>query len=205
MNFATGEIRWILGDPSEWESPWKEKLLQKVGDWRWPYHQHGPQLTSRGTLLMYDNGNYRSIPPAEKTSAKDNFSRVLELEIDEEAMTVKNVWEYRGGQKNHPTFYAPFYGEADELPKTGNILITDGGHIELEGGIPSDKIPSDYQWARLLEITHEKSPELVWEVKVASPPARNVGWSIYRSERIPSLLPFAESLMQEWSQNNPEK
>jgi arylsulfate sulfotransferase len=197
MNFATGEIRWILGDPSGWESPWKEKLLTKVGDWTWPYHQHGPQLTSRGTLLMYDNGNFRSIPPAEKTLAKDNFSRVLELEIDEEAMTVKNVWEYRGGEKDHASFYTPFYGEADELPITGNILITDGGHIELKGGIPSDKIPSDYQWARVFEITHGKTPELVWEVKVASPPAKNVGWSIYRSERISSLLPFAESLMRE--------
>jgi len=200
MNFATGEIRWILGDPAGWESPWKEKLLSKVGDWTWPYHQHGPQLTSRGTLLMYDNGNYRAIPPAENTIGEDNFSRVLELEIDEQEMTVQKVWEYRGDNKGHQPFYTPFYGEADELPKTGNILITDGGHIELKGGIPSDIIPSDYQWARLLEITHETPAELVWEVKVASPPERKVGWSIYRSERIPSLLPFAESLMRELNQ-----
>ncbi|MBD3672823.1 MAG: aryl-sulfate sulfotransferase [Planctomycetaceae bacterium] len=195
IHFPTGEIRWILGDPAEWKSPWKEKLLRQKGEWIWPYHQHGPQLTSRGTLLMYDNGNYRSILPDDGTAAPDNFSRVLELKVDEEAMTVAKVWEYRG--ENHEPFYTPFYGEADQLPQTGNILITDGGHIELEGDIPSDKIPSDHQWARILEITHETPAERVWEVRIESPIEKGLGWSVYRSERIPSITPFAESLIAE--------
>lgn len=202
IHFPTGEIRWILGDPAEWESPWKEKLLSKKGEWIWPYHQHGPQLTSRGTLLMYDNGNFRSIPPREQTAGPDNFSRILELEIDEEAMTVSKVWEYRGD--DHEPFYTPFYGEADQLPQTGNVLITDGGHIELEGKIPSDKIPSDHQWARILEISHETPAELFWELRIESPIEREVGWSVYRSERIENLIPFAESLIEELSNSKPD-
>ncbi|MCH5375023.1 MAG: aryl-sulfate sulfotransferase, partial [Planctomycetes bacterium] len=195
INLDTGEIRWILGDHTGWKSPWKEKLLTKEGDWVWPYHQHGPQLTSRGTLMMYDNGNYRAIPPNEPVVGKDNFSRVLELEIDEEAMTVSKVWEYRGAGHEH--FYCPFYGEADELPQTGNILVTDGGHIEYRGGIPSDKIPSDEQWARILEVTHETPAKRVWEVRLESEREYHLGWSVYRSERIEGLLPFAEKLQGE--------
>jgi hypothetical protein len=198
INIETGEIRWILGDPTGWRSPWKEKLLEKKGDWVWPYHQHGPQLTPRGTLLMYDNGNYRAIPPNEPVLGKDNFSRVLELEIDEQAMTVSKVWEYRGA--GHEPFYCPFYGEADELPKTGNILVTDGGHIEYLGGVPSDKIPSNQQWARVLEITHETPARLLWEVRLESEPQYELGWSVYRSERIESLLPFAEELQVKLSE-----
>lgn len=200
IHFPTGEIRWILGDPTGWESPWKEKLLRQEGEWVWPYHQHGPQLTSRDTLLMYDNGNFRSIPPREQTVGKDNFSRILELKVDEEAMTVSKVWEYRG--RDHTPFYTPFYGEADELPQTGNVLITDGGHIEYEGDIPSDKIPSDHQWARILEITHESPAELLWEIRIESPLEKQVGWSVYRSERISGMTPFAESLVAELSSKN---
>lgn len=195
MNFDTGEIRWILGDPTGWKSPWREKLLRKQGDWTWNYHQHGPEVTSRGTLLMYDNGNYRAIPPNEATVARDNFSRVLELKVDEEAMTVSKVWEYRG--EGHEPFYCPFYCEADQLPETGNILVTDGGHIEYLGGVPADKVPSDEQWARIFEITYDTPAELVWEVRLESERDLQIGWSVYRSERIASLLPFAEKLQVE--------
>jgi arylsulfate sulfotransferase len=195
LNFMTGEIRWILGDPAGWKEPWKSKLLAKQGDWIWPYHQHGPQLTSRGTILMFDNGNYRAIPPAPATEADQNFSRVLELRVDENNMTVSQVWEYRGPDRE--PFYSPFYGEADELPRTRNILVTDGGHIETADGRPADEIPSDHQWARLFEITYETPAEVVWEVRLKTSPERQLGWSVYRSERIESLEPFAETLQAE--------
>ena len=78
--------------------------------------------------------------------------------------------------------------------------MTDGGHIEFFGGIPSDKIPSDEQWARLLEITHDTPAKLLWEVRLENSREFQLGWSVYRSERIPSLLPFAEKLQVELSE-----
>ncbi|HSG72852.1 MAG TPA: aryl-sulfate sulfotransferase [Planctomycetaceae bacterium] len=195
LNFTTGEIRWILGDHDGWDEPWKSKLLAMQGDWDWPYHQHGPQITSRGTIMMFDNGNYRAIPPELITGGSENYSRVLELKVDEENMTVSKVWEYRG--KGHEEFYSPFYGEADVLPQTGNILVTDGGHIEFADGRPSDIPPSDHQWARVFEITYDTPAEILWEVRLETPVERQLGWSVYRSERIESLEPFAEKLQAE--------
>ena len=181
MDRESGRIHWILGDHRNWREPWSDYLLAPKGDLQWPYHQHGPQLTPEGTILLYDNGNYRALPYDPPVLAPDNYSRVVEYRVDEEAKTVEQVWEYRGEHR----FYSPFYGEADWLPRTGNVLITDGGRIELADGTPSDRIPSDHQWARILEITRSEPEETVFEVVLDSGLGSNLGWSVYRSERLP--------------------
>lgn len=180
------QVVWILGDPSGWRYPWRNLLLQPQGPLHWPYHQHGPELTPFGTLLMYDNGNYRAIPPEPKRSAPANYSRAVEYVIDEDAQSVKQVWEYGGGPRDE-RFYSTFYGEADRLPQTGNVLITDGGHIETADGLPSDDIPGGHQWARIIEVTHDLPSEKVFELRMDSGKDEGIGWSMYRSERLPDL------------------
>lgn len=181
----SGRIAWILGDHGNWREPWSHHLLQPKGDLEWPYHQHGPQLTPAGTILMYDNGNYRALPFDPPTPAPENYSRVVEFRVDEVARTVEQVWEYRGSEED--SFYSPFYCEADWLPRTGNILITDGGRIELADGTPADLIPSDHQWARILEVTHAQPAEKLFEVVIDSGLESPQGWSVYRSERLAGL------------------
>lgn len=185
LDWQTKKILWILGEPTGWGAAWQEYLLQPVGDLEWPYHQHSPQLTPHGTLMVYDNGNYRARPFDEPTSAANNYSRVVEYEIDEDAMTVEQVWEYRGSPRER--FYSPFYCEADWLPKTGNILVTDGGHIETKEGVPHDDVPAERQWARIFEITRAQPPEKIFEVTCDSGLGSPYGWSIYRANRIPNL------------------
>lgn len=190
IDWETKQIRWIFGDPEGWGAAWQDYLLKPVGDLQWPYHQHSPQLTPRGTLLMFDNGNYRARPYHPATRAVDNYSRVVEFEIDEQAMTVKQIFEFDGvfGER----FYSPFYGEADWLPQTGNLLVTDGGHIELEDGTPHDDVPGERQWARIFEITRDSPPRKVFEVRCDSGLGSPFGWSIYRASRIVNLIdPFA--------------
>lgn len=186
----SGRLVWILGNPEGWRAPWRDYLLQPRGDLEWPYHQHGPQLTPAGTILLYDNGNYRATPFEPKTSPRENYSRVVEYRVDETEMIVTQVWEYRENG-DHPS-YCPLYGEADWMPQTGNILITDGGHIETEKGIPSNTVPSDYQWARILEVTHDTPAEKVFEVRVDSGPESTLGWSIYRSQRLPDTQTLSD-------------
>ncbi len=185
IDWESKKIRWILGDPDGWGKPWKPYLLKPKGDLEWSYHQHSPQFTPRGTLMMYDNGNYRARPFNEATMAPQNQSRVVEFQIDEEAMTVEQVYEFRGTQGDE--FYCPFYCEADWLPITQNILVTDGGHIELEDGTPSDDVPAERQWARIFEITRTNPPEKVFEVTCDSGLGSEYGWSIYRANRFPNL------------------
>lgn len=190
LNWATKEIHWILGDPGGWAPEFEPYLLRPENpDFQWFYHQHSPQITPRGTLMLYDNGNYRARPFDRATMAPENRSRILELEIDEDAKTFRTVFEYDGGEEDR--FYCPFYCEADWLPKTKNILVTDGGHVELADGTPNDDVPGERQWARVFEITRDSPPQKVFEIRFDSGLGSPLGWSIYRSNRIRSLYgPF---------------
>ena len=185
VNRKTGKIEWIFGDHRGWSEEFQPLLLEPAGIMRWPYHQHAPQLTSSGTVLMYDNGNFRTVPYFNPVPAVNNRSRVVEFKIDEENRTVKQLWEYDGGPDD--TFFCPFYGEAEPLPKTNNILVTDGGHIELEDGTPHGIVPGKRQWARIFEITREPPHEKVFEIRCDDGFGSSRGFSIYRSIRIDDL------------------
>ncbi len=185
IDWETKKIRWILGDPDGWGEAWHKYLLQPQGNLQWSYHHHAPQITPRGTIMLYDNGNFRARPFDEVTVATENSSRVVEYRVDEANMTVEQVYAFQGYGTER--FYSPFYCEADWLPQTQNILVTDGGHIELEDGTPSDEVPSERQWARIFEVVREQPPRKVFEVLCASELGSRYGWSIYRANRRPNL------------------
>ncbi|MEZ6134067.1 MAG: aryl-sulfate sulfotransferase [Pirellulaceae bacterium] len=185
IDWNSQQIVWILGDPGGWGEAWQKYVLAPVGDTQWFYHQHAPQLTPTGTILLYDNGNYRARPFNPMTAASENFSRIVEFRVDEQAMTVEQIFEYRGGPGE--SFYCPFYGEADWLPQSDTLLITNGGHIELDDGTPADIVPSQRQWARILEIERKQPHRVVFDVTCQSPLGSSTGWSIYRAMRLPDF------------------
>jgi hypothetical protein len=71
-------------------------------------HQHSVYLSSRGTLVLFDNGNLKPI----------QRSRVVEYALDTTAMTATRVWSY----VPEPPIYCPSQGSVRELPN-GNLLI----------------------------------------------------------------------------------
>jgi arylsulfate sulfotransferase len=179
----TGELVWILGDPSAWTGQWQQYLLQPAdGDLQWPYHQHSPTITPAGTLLVFDNGTYRAIPPAPRVSAADNHSRVVEYEIDEEAMTVRQLWVY--GEAENERFYTPFLGDAVLLPESGNVLIAEGGHVVDAEGRLVDIPNAGWHWARIREVTRTDPSETVFEIVLPGEiGGLTPGWSIFRAWR----------------------
>lgn len=182
----TGSLVWILGTPANWKSPWKEYLLKAPADMPWFFHQHAPKVLSDGRILLFDNGNFRASPPDNKLPAKDNHSRVVEYRIDEAQGTVEQTWAYGGPETE--IFYSPFLGDADALPKTGNVLITDGGRVTDDKGVASDEIFSGYKSARIFEVTREVKPRKVFEIQIKpATPVGSPGWSVYRAARIPGL------------------
>jgi len=200
------EIIWIFGTHDGWGEKWQKYLLKPVGDnFAWPYHHHGPQLTQEGNIRLYDNGNFRTRPFNKPLRGSENHSRIVEFKIDEKAKTVQQVWQYDGSPDD--MFYCPFYCEADLMPQTGNYLITDGGHIELEDGTPFNTVPAEHQWARIFEITGDQSHEKVFELKCESPLRSPYGWSIYRSMKLKSLaeikveLDLIPELLKEETEN----
>ena len=61
--------------------------------------------------------------------------------------------------------------------------------IEPKAGIPSDEILVAHKWARVFEITREAKPRKVFELLIQAPhPVGFAGWSVYRAERIATLM-----------------
>lgn len=180
-----GQLRWILGPHANWEG-FEQFLLTPVGDpFAWPYHQHAPRRTARGTLLVFDNADYQASPFTGETKlpAAMNQSRAVEYEIDEQAMTVRQVWQFVAPVQ----LYAPFVGSAYELPATGNVLITYGGLCTIDG-VPSDDIAHCRGTGRIIEVARASGDRIVYDVEVEDPDPAAIGWLVYRAYRLPQLV-----------------
>ena len=156
---ATGAVRWRLGEGGDF-------ALAEGGAW---FHgPHAAQLTPSGNVLLFDNGFGR---PVEEGG---EYSRALELAIDDTAdpPTAEVVWEWRG----ETPFYSPVMGDADQL-SNGDVLVTVAAYVATG---------TDASVARLVEVTHEASPRVVWDVRIDHPTAR---YQVYQADRIDGLYP----------------
>jgi hypothetical protein len=171
-----GQLVWIHGDPGRWNPPWSAKLLTPTGtNFGWQYHQHGPHIDANGTLTLFDNGNYRVIPPTPFGPTSTFYSRGVKFHIDPAAMTTQVQWEYRGATP----FFSGFLGDCDPLPLSGNVLICDG----------AKQVPMmNKTYSRLVEITDSPVGK-VFELIVNDPavPSNPYNWNTYRSQRWPTI------------------
>lgn len=104
----TGKVIWALGGSAS-----KINQFAFVGDstggFRGFSHQHSAFRTSRGTLMLFDNGNVK--PPAQR-------SRIVEYELDEQAKVARRIWQYIP----EPPIFVTTMGSVSELPN-GRLLI----------------------------------------------------------------------------------
>ena len=183
LDADSGEIVWILGAHDRWSSEWSDYLLTPQGELEWPNHQHAPMVTPHETVLMFDNGTNRDGPAEREAPASAKYSRAVEYEIDEDAMTVRQVWAYGGPGPER--FYSSFISDADWLPETEHVLITSGGLITDPSGVATEE-GTGRRSASILEVTHETPADVVFELTVGDDwPAG--GWHVYRAQRISSL------------------
>ena len=185
MSRRTGDLSWILGTHNGWNADWNNYLLSPEGDFEWQYHQHAPMLTPTGNILLFDNGTFRARPFNDRMAAADSYSRVVEYEVDEELKRVSQVWAHEG--RGDERFYSGAFGDADWLPISGNVLMTDGGRITGAEGRSSDDFFNGQVWARIVEATHTTPAEKVFEITVRDESRASGGWYVTRSERLPSL------------------
>ena len=146
---------------------------EAADDFDWAWGQHAPLVLPNGNLFLFDNGlNRRFIPDPMFSSG---FSRGVEYAIDEENMTVRQVWSW--GEDRGIDYYAPIISDVDFLPTTGHRLIMPG----IVFG-PEPK-------AFVTEVT--ESGEVVFEAEVRFRNDLSTGepaWGqfdlVYRSERM---------------------
>ncbi len=133
-------------------------------DFEWNWLQHAPMLMPNGNLMLFDNGQYRNFGTAMP------YSRAVEYEIDEDAMTVRQVWQY--GKERGLETYAYIVSDVDFLPKKNNILFSPGfcnaNNVNIRGG-------------RVIEVNYD-TKEVVFEAFFNGGP---LDLQFHRAERLP--------------------
>jgi hypothetical protein len=141
----TGELGWQLGQGGDF-------LLQQ-GEAQWFSGQHAPEWEGPDRVLLYDNGSRETLR-----------SRVLELEVDAQALTASITWSW-----TEEGWFEPLYGDVDRLP-SGHVLVT-MGH--------SDGLPLTRERRSTLLELDPASGEQVWRLVMQG--ERD---GVYRAERV---------------------
>jgi arylsulfate sulfotransferase len=162
---GTGDILWRLGYEGDF-------TLASGAPAAWQYAQHAPRLIndiSAGIfkLAIFDNGNGRLLDTAgtvcDSPGADPCYSRGVIFNLNESTKAAEVYWEYKS-----PDF--AFFG--------GDIQVLENGNVELDEAGFEVFNPN----ARVLEVTGQPNPEIVWQLDVA-------GQFAYQAFRIPSLYP----------------
>lgn len=151
---TSGEVQWALGEGGDFEPLGDHELP-------WVEQAHAPEIQPDGSILMYDNGIYPGRP----------FSRVVQYELDEEAMTAAILWEYPGDLADD-AWFTSYWGDADRLDN-GNTLITAGSVLEFDTTSSVFEVTADGRKA--------------WQVRVLSRTDGGFAGG-YGAERIPVPL-----------------
>lgn len=105
--------------------------------------QHQVEWTANNRILLFDNGNPERCG---KTTAKRNYSRVVEYELNFELKTAKLIWSYE-----RKDIHGTIAGGVSRL-KNGNTLIAWGRHVKNIETAPT-----------FTEVTSKG--EVVWEAR----------------------------------------
>ena len=182
------ELIWLLAPHRGWNrsgdgTDLKTKLLQPLdangmpitdsrvlegfsdhSEFSWAWYQHAPKLTPQGTLFLFDNGDNRHY------QGQPVFSRAVEYRIDEEAMTIQQVWEY-GRERGHTT-YSSIVSDVDYHQDENTVVFMPGANYE--NGPNGKTIEVDYT-----------SKDVVYEAVIRNDGSAMYGIMFHRIERLP--------------------
>lgn len=119
VDYDTGEIRWILGDPTKnwFQFPSLRKFALRLGDDTLPpIGQHAVSIVKGGHLLLFDNGtNSRN-----QTPAGDNrdYSAARKYAISAKKKLAKEKWSYVAD----PIIFSPFCSSVYEDRRKNYLL-----------------------------------------------------------------------------------
>ncbi|MFZ7102529.1 MAG: aryl-sulfate sulfotransferase [Peptococcaceae bacterium] len=181
VDLDTKEVLWILSDPNDyWPENLIEKILTPVGkNFEYQYGQHAVMKLPNGDIFLYDNGNYRSKDPATALEAKDNYSRGVIYRVNENDLTVKQIWQY--GKERGSSLFTSYIGDVDYFGGKHYLINFGGIAFNNDGSIANSPWPlvagEGYGIAHIIEINKDK---VIFEIEVNGITAANY----YRVERM---------------------
>ena len=131
IDYKTGKLNWIIGDPTSWSKEYQKYFFKPIGDdFEWQWSQHAAMITPEGYVFILDNGNNKSKIKEEYVSAEDSYTRGVMYEINTDDMTIKQVFEY--GKERGSDFYSPYISDVDYLDKD-HYIVHSGGIVYVDG------------------------------------------------------------------------
>ena len=177
IDYDTGELNWIIGDPTNWSDEYQKYFFTPVGDnFEWQWSQHAAMITPEGYVFILDNGNNKSKIKEEYVDASDSYTRGVMYKIDTDEMTIEQVWEY--GKARGSEFYSPYISDVDYLAKD-HYIVHSGGIVYVDG--KNSNQPAGFSKnAELLSDTVELlDDEVIFEIKLPTNNYRVEKMSLY--------------------------
>lgn len=143
VDFETGKINWLLGDPNKWPKEYVNKYFftpDEQEEFDWFYAQHAAIILPDGDVFVFDNGAWRSKYADQDIPAVDKFSRGVRYHLDLEHKKVKQVWQY--GKERKSEFFAPHISNVEYYAE--NHYMIHSGDIGNINGVPCVKPPIFY-------------------------------------------------------------
>ncbi|WP_455138357.1 aryl-sulfate sulfotransferase [Thermophilibacter sp.] len=178
IDYDTGELKWILGDPRTWPEDKQRYLFKRVGggDFDWFYEQHGCLVTPQGDVMCFDNGRFRSKIREEFLLNKDNFSRGVRYRLNRDDMTVEQTWQY--GKELGEDFYSSYIGNVEYYGE-GHYMVHSGGiqyYGEHASETPAALMQNDPNVRAESETVEIADGEVVLDLRITG--------NFYRAEKL---------------------
>ena len=182
LDYETGKLNWIIGDPTNWSEEYQKYFFTPVGDdFGWQWSQHAAMITPEGYVFILDNGNNKSKIESEYVPASKSYTRGVMYKIDTENMTIEQIWEY--GKERGSSFYSPYISDVDYLDQnhyivhSGGIVSVDGKPSNQPAGLSTGKVKLTSDTVELL------NDEVIFEIKLPTNNYRVEKMSLYGDEK----------------------
>ncbi len=183
LNYDTGKLNWVIGDPEGWPQDLVDKYFFKpVGDvanFDWQYEQHAAVVLPDGDIFCFDNGHWRAKVKEKYVAAKDNFSRGVRYRIDTDKMEIEQIWQY--GKERGEEFYSTYicnveyYGEGHYMVHSGGVGSVNGETCDFP---PARLLTAETEGLVFNSITVELKDDVVkYEMHLPA--------NFYRAEKLP--------------------
>ena len=185
IDYKSGKLNWIIGDPTNWSSEYQKYFFKPIGDnFEWQWSQHAAMITPEGYVFILDNGNNKSKLKENYVDAENSYTRGVMYKIDTDNMTIEQIWEY--GKERGSSFYSPYISDVDYLDE--NHYIVHSGGIVYVNGKNSNQPAGLGGYDKLVSDTVElKNDQIIFELVLPTNNYRVEKMSLYSKDEDFSL------------------
>ena len=137
---------------------------QNHSDFEWSWYQHAPLRMPNGNVMLFDNGDNRNY------GAGALYSRAVEYDINENDMTIQQVWSY--GKERGQETYSRIVSDVDYYPEENHVFF-----------IPGASNFGGSKYGKSIELDYTQQ-QVIFEATITPPVAAFGLITLHRTERM---------------------